>query len=489
MNNLNMTEGRPLPVIFRFMGPLLLGTICQQLYTVADSAVVGRFVGATALGSVGMVSGVCNLLLALCVGLSGGANIYASQCFGAGRAETLRAVVRNSIFVTVIVGAAMSLIGICLTKPVLHAMGTPAMNMRYAQVYMRIVCGGMLVTAFYNTFSQLLRAVGDSATPLYAVMASSVTNVVLDLLLVAVFHTGVAGAAAATVASQILSVAWLYVRGLRRHESLMPLRAGGADPDVSSSKMPKVPGSHKNSINKIHRGFTICLSEPDTTSPKIHRPDNRRIIKMICLLGIPLAIQNAMGSITGVIIQRAVNSFGSEMMSAYTVAGRVNELFLLPLSSLGVAIANFAGQNTGAGRFDRIAEGVRKCFLVEMLYSFVCLMVILLFGRNLAGIFVKDTDVIQTAVPGLIVYGLCIFISSLVFLYKATLNGAGDAVFTMWNGLAEVAGSILFLMLFLHVFHLGENSIWFSHIPTVIVAALMAYLRYRSGGWKKGLEA
>ncbi len=455
MNNLNMTEGSPLPVIFRFMVPLLLGTVCQQLYTVADSAVVGRFVGATALGSVGMVSGVCNLLLALCVGLSGGVNIYASQCFGAGKADTLRAVVRNSIYVTIIVGAAMSLIGICLTEPVLHAMGTPAVNMRYARVYMRIVCGGMLVTAFYNTFSQLLRAVGDSATPLYAVMASSVVNVALDLLLVAVFHAGVAGAAAATVASQILSVVWLYVRGLRRHESLMPSR----------SKVSKVSGHHQL------------------------RPNDWRIVKMICLLGIPLAIQNAMGSITGVIIQRAVNSFGSEMMSAYTVAGRVNELFLLPLSSLGVAIANFAGQNTGAGRFDRIAEGVRKCFFVEMLYSTVCLAMILIFGRNLAGIFVKDADVIQTAIPGLIIYGLCIYISSLVFLYKATLNGAGDAVFTMWNGLVEVAGSILFLLLFLHVFHMGENSIWFSHIPTVIVAALMAYLRYRSGGWKKELEA
>ncbi|MGN0255740.1 MAG: MATE family efflux transporter [Chordicoccus sp.] len=312
MNNLNMTEGRPLPVIFRFMVPLLLGTVCQQLYTVADSAVVGRFVGATALGSVGMVSGVCNLLLALCVGLSGGVNIYASQCFGAGRADTLRAVVRNSIYVTIIVGAAMSLIGICLTEPVLHAMGTPAVNMRYARVYMRIVCGGMLVTAFYNTFSQLLRAVGDSATPLYAVMASSVVNVALDLLLVALFHAGVAGAAAATVASQILSVIWLYVRGLRRHESLMPSRS------KVSSKVSKVSGHHQLQSN------------------------DWRIVKMICLLGIPLAIQNAMGSITGVIIQRAVNSFGSEMMSAYTVAGRVNELFLLPLSSLGVAIASFA---------------------------------------------------------------------------------------------------------------------------------------------------
>lgn len=271
---IHMTEGNEVTQILRFMLPMLVGAAFQQLYTFVDSIVVGRYVGPVALGSVGAAAGIVNLFMALCVGLSGGVNICAAQSFGAGDEKKLKQVVANSVYVTLASGLVMGLIGLILARPILLLMGTPAENLTYALVYMRLVCGAMVITAAYNTISQILRALGDSVTPLIYIVISSLINVGMDIVLVLYFSMGVAGVAIATVVAQGVSVIGLWLHG-KKHLACMQLQGQDMQPDW-------------------------------------------HLIQKICELGIPLALQNAMASISGVVCQGIVNSFGSQVMSAYT---------------------------------------------------------------------------------------------------------------------------------------------------------------------------
>lgn len=310
-----MTEGSELRSILTFMLPLLAGNIFQQFYNFVDSVVVGRFVGAQALGSVGAVGSVSSLFLAFCIGLAGGVNVLTAQYFGSGNMENVKYAIANSIYVTAGAGILMSVISVCFAPLILSWMQVPEQNFSDALTYMRIVCGAMLITAFYNTISQILRGLGDAATPLYYVIGASVINVVLDLVFVAVFHWGVAGAAWATVIAQFFATAGSAVTAWR--------------------KIPQFRLKGK------------------------HLRIQGRIIKYICRMGIPLAVQNAMNSFAGVIMQGVVNSFGSMVMTAYTASGRVEQLVTQPYGSLGGSVAIFSGQNVGAGKFDRIRRGRR----------------------------------------------------------------------------------------------------------------------------------
>lgn len=340
---IHMTEGNEVTQILRFMLPMLVGAAFQQLYTFVDSIVVGRYVGPVALGSVGAAAGIVNLFMALCVGLSGGVNICAAQSFGAGDEKKLKQVVANSVYVTLASGLVMGLIGLILARLILLLMGTPAENLTYALVYMRLVCGAMVITAAYNTISQILRALGDSVTPLIYIVISSLINVGMDIVLVLYFSMGVAG----------------------------------------------------------------------------------------------------------------------------------------------VAMANFAGQNTGAGKHDRIYRGCRRSLYITSIYSLVCMAIILAGRRILVGMFVDDVTVAELAIPGLLLNGVCMLIRQIIYIYKATLNGAGDAFFTLWNGVVEVVANILFMFACTSWLSLGHMGIWYSMIPAAVLSAMLSAGRFYSGKWKQ----
>ncbi len=438
---IHMTEGNEVTQILRFMLPMLVGAAFQQLYTFVDSIVVGRYVGPVALGSVGAAAGIVNLFMALCVGLSGGVNICAAQSFGAGDEKKLKQVVANSVYVTLASGLVMGLIGLILARPILLLMGTPAENLTYALVYMRLVCGAMVITAAYNTIFQILRALGDSVTPLIYIVISSLINVGMDIVLVLYFSMGVAGVAIATVVAQGVSVIGLWLHG-KKHLACMQLQGQDMQPDW-------------------------------------------HLIQKICELGIPLALQNAMASISGVVCQGIVNSFGSQVMSAYTIVCRLNEFFMLPFGYYGMAMANFAGQNTGAGKHDRIYRGCRRSLYITSIYSLVCMAIILAGRRILVGMFVDDVTVAELAIPGLLLNGVCMLIRQIIYIYKATLNGAGDAFFTLWNGVVEVVANILFMFACTSWLSLGHMGIWYSMIPAAVLSAMLSAGRFYSGKWKQ----
>lgn len=436
-----MTDGSEIRLILGFMSSLLIGNIFQQLYTMVDTMVVGRFLGAEALGSVGSVGSIHFLFLALCIGLSGGSNVLTAQYFGAEDEQGVRNAIGNSLYVALFSGIVMSLLSVLFAPLILQAMRIPAENYPDALVYMRIVCGGMVITSAYNMVAQILRALGDAKTPLYYAVAASVINVILDLAFTLFFSWGVAGVAWATVIAQLFATVGLWV-----------------------------------SARKRNRFF--CLQRE-------HWILRMKMVRKICWMGIPLAAQNALGSFSGVIVQSVVNSFGSTVMASFAAAGRVEQLMAAPYGSLGTAVANFTGQNVGAGKFDRVRNGCRHCVFLVLGFSAVMFGVMMLFGRGIVGLFVSDMAVIEMGTVAVRITAAAYFFSGLVYIYKAMLNGAGDTAFSLGNGLIEITARVVFLFLLTGIPALGYWGIWCTAIPSSMLAAFLCIRRYRQGKWKK----
>ena len=312
----DMTKGNEVGLLLRFALPMLVGNIFQQLYNMVDSIIVGKFVGSNALGAVGAVGNLNFLFFSLCLGLASGIGILISQFFGAGKDDYVKKIIANSVYIITISGAVMSIISFVFARPILHLMNTPAENMEDAVIYMQIVCGATVIVAIYNGISSILRALGDSKTPLIFLIVSSFINVGLDLLFVLVFHWGVAGAAWATVIAQLISAIGSILFALSRNPYLR--------------------------LEKRH--FTV---------------DND-IIKKSFQIGLPVAGQNAMIAFSCVALQSVVNNYGATVMAAYTATSRVEQLVQQPFGSLGTAVSTFAGQNVGAGKYDRVSTSCNK---------------------------------------------------------------------------------------------------------------------------------
>ncbi|WP_330622256.1 MATE family efflux transporter [Roseburia sp. MSJ-14] len=278
----DMTKGNEVGLLLRFALPMLVGNIFQQLYNMVDSIIVGKFVGSNALGAVGAVGNLNFLFFSLCLGLASGIGILISQFFGAGKDDYVKKIIANSVYIITISGAVMSIISFVFARPILYLMNTPAENMEDAVIYMQIVCGATVIVAIYNGISSILRALGDSKTPLIFLIVSSFINVGLDLLFVLVFHWGVAGAAWATVIAQLISAIGSILFALSRNPYLR--------------------------LEKRH--FTV---------------DND-IIKKSFQIGLPVAGQNAMIAFSCVALQSVVNNYGATVMAAYTATSRVEQL-------------------------------------------------------------------------------------------------------------------------------------------------------------------
>ena len=313
-----ITEGVIWKQILLFFFPILLGTFFQQLYNAADALIVGRFVGKEALSAVGGGTGtVINLLVGFFVGLASGATVIISQYYGAKREEMVGYAVHTAMAFSLVGGLVMTVCGLLAAPGILRAMDTPADVLEPATLYIRIYFLGMVGNLVYNVGAGILRAVGDSRRPLYFLIASCLANIVLDVLLVVVLRMGVAGAALATILSQMFS-ALLVVLVLMRTEDM-----------------------HRLEIKKI--SF------------------DGRMFKRIIRIGFPAGLQSVMYSLSNIIIQTAINGEGTDTVAAWTVYGKLDVVFWMIISAFGIAITTFVGQNYGAGKIDRVRKGIRSC--------------------------------------------------------------------------------------------------------------------------------
>ena len=435
----DMTKGSPFKLLLSFSIPLLIGSLFQQFYTMADSIIVGKFVGADALASIGACSSVIYLLFSLFLGLSAGIGIVISQYFGAGDGSTVRKGIACSVYILLSASILLKLIGLTLARPILTFLGTPEEIMQDAAVYFQITSGGIVAVAFYNGISSILRALGDSRTPLIFLALAALLNVGLDLLFVTVFHMGVAGAALATAIAQFSSACACLVFSL-----------------------------------KTNPYFHIKREE--------FRPDTGLIRRMMHI-GLPLALQNAMIAFSCVMLQSVINSFGTMIMAVFTATNRIENLVNQIYIAANTALSNYTAQNLGAGNTDRVRAGTRCCIQITVGFSLLMVLVMYLCGHMFMGWFVTDRQVIETGAQALKLISLFFVFWGLLYVFRGILNGAGNAGFALVSGILEVVGRMGCAFLLTSIPFIGQWGIWLAEGLTWILVSAAGAICYFRGKW------
>lgn len=406
-----ITEGSIFGQLLLFFFPILFGTFFQQLYNTADAMVVGRFVGKQALAAVGgSTSTLINLLVGFFVGLSSGATVVISQFYGARKADKVHWAVHTSIAFSVIGGIIFMIVGLVGSPWALEAMKTPEDVMGHAIVYIRIYFLGIIVNLVYNMGAGILRAVGDSRRPLYFLIASCFTNIILDVLLVAVLGMGVAGAALATITSQLLS-AVLVVLALMKTDDM-----------------------YKLEWKKVRI--------------------DQRMLQRIVRIGIPAGMQSVMYNISNVIIQAGVNTLGTDNVTAWATYGKVDGLYWMMINALGISVTTFVGQNFGAGRLDRVRKGAGACMVIGVALTASVGVVLYNGGHLLVELFTTDQQV-QAISMDLLHFMVPTFITYIAIeILSGTLRGVGDAWMPLIiTGIGVCAVRVLWIMFVLPHYH------------------------------------
>ncbi len=429
-----MTQGSPARHILLFALPTLIGNIFQQIYNLADSMIVGRFVGSAAFAAVGATSSITFLFFALCNGIGSGGGIVASQYYGAHDDSNVKKCIVNTGLIMLVVPVLFGLTGFVLAPYLLRALNTPASIMDDAVLYTRYMCIGLLFVSLYNYLSSMLKALGDSKTPLYFLIISTVINIVLDILLVCVVPLGIAGAALATVISQFISVLLCGIHAYRTN-----------------------PYFH------IKRD-DICIT--------------LRMTSQVVRLGVPMSVQFALIAISAMALQRVVNSFGTTVVAAFTATNRIEQLIHQPYMTLAASLSIFCGQNYGAKRYDRVYAGYRTGIMIMISFSVFLIFAMQLFGEAITRLFVSDREVVMLGARGLKITSMFYLALGMIYVVRGVLTGIGDAFFSLFNGVVEVIGRFTIPLLLTAYFGYGEAGIWLSSGIVWLISGVTAWIRY-----------
>ena len=439
----DMTVGNPSKALIVFAIPLILGNLFQQLYNMVDSIVVGRFVGANALGAVGATGSVNFLFFSLCFGVSAGVGVVVSQFFGAERPQMVEKAIANGLYILALSSIVMSVLGVVLARPVLSLLNTPEVILDDAVIYMQVSCAGIIAIAAYNGVSAILRALGDSKTPLYFMVVSCFINIGLDLLFVLEFNWSVFGVALATVIAQMIAGVGSFIYAY-----------------------------HKISFFRVK---------------KENRKWKTDIAGRCFQLGLPIALQNSMIALSCIFLQGVINGFGESVVAANTALGRIEQLVQQPYNSLGAAITTFTGQNVGAGKVDRVKKGYQVGLISVVIFSLVMLIPGQFLGEQIVGIFVQDEEVIAIGAKGFAITSWFYFFLGMIYVARSVLNGAGDAIYAMINGVMEVAGRVGFALPLTMLPFIGMWGVFLTTGFTWTVTGIVSMLRYKQGKWARRL--
>ena len=398
---MDLTTGHPLKQILIFSIPLVFGTIFQQLYSFADTVIVGRCLGTDALAAVGATSSLHFLILGFVQGACVGFGIPVAQSYGAKDRDEMCRYLWNVTWICLFISLFLSLGSVLLTDTLLAIMNTPEEIFFMARAYIVILFAGISASVLYNYSASVMRAMGDSRHPFYFLLFSSVLNVILDYVLIAFFHMGVSGAAAATVFSQFVSGAlnvwWMF----RRMDMIQGKK---------SQMKPSLPH-----------------------------------IKRLCVVGLPMGFEYSVSAIGAVILQNSINTLGSGAVAAQTAGEKIRQMFTLPMESVGMAIATYAGQNFGAGKLKRIRQGIKQGMVIQLVYCAVIWAVLLGMNGLLVQIVLGEAQPEISAEAGrylFIVSCLFIFHGSLM-VFRNTLQGMGYSFHAIISGVWELAGRSL----------------------------------------------
>ena len=431
-----MTSGSPARLIMLFAIPLMLGNIFQQLYTMVDTIVVGQIVGVQALAALGAVEWVMWLVLGVASGMTQGFSILIAQYYGAREIKDLKKALAHSYILTAILAAAVLVISQAGAYGLLRFLNTPENIIGMSMSYLRVVFCGIPMIAAYNIFASALRAMGNSKTPLTAMILAAIINVILDILFVAQFHMGVAGAAAATVIAQSFSAVYCFL---------------------------------------VLRKINIVKLE------KSHFSKDTVLDKKLLKLGTPIVFQNVIIAVGGLVVQYVVNGYGFLFVAGFTATNKLYGLLEMAAISYGYAIVTYVGQNLGAKRPDRIKKGVRASAVIAAITSAVISVVMIFWGKTILSLFIsgdpKQTQqVLEIAYRYLFIMACFLWILYFLYVYRSALQGLGDTVIPMMSGVAEFVmrvGVALLLPL-----AMGENGIFYAEITAWTGAAVLLAVNY-----------
>ena len=437
-----MTSGAPLPLILKFTLPLLMGNLLQQTYSLVDAAIVGKFLGINALASVGASTSVVFLILGFCNGCCGGFGIPVAQKFGARDYQTMRGYVAVSLKLAMVMSVSIAIITSLLCANILRWMSTPANIFDGAYAYLLVTFIGIPATFFYNLLSSIIRALGDSKTPFWFLLLSTVLNIVLDLFCILVLGWGVAGAGIATVVSQGVSAVLCYLY--------------------------------------MNRRFDILRGTPR------ERRFQPRLARTLLGIGVPMGLQFSITAIGSIMLQSANNGLGTACVAAFTSAMRIKMFFICTFESLGIAMATFGGQNYGAGKPRRVWEGVRASTLLMLGYAVFTFALLMLGARWFALIFVDPSELEILADTELFLHVACCFFPALGLLciLRYTIQGVGFTKLSMFSGVAEMIARIVVSLYAVPAFGFiavcfGDPTAWVAADLFLIPAFVWVYRRMK----------
>ena len=439
-----MTSGAALPLIFNFAMPVLLANLLQQTYSLIDAAIVGKFLGIDAFSAVGASTSVIFLIIGFCNGCCAGFGIPVAQKFGARDYSTMRRYVSISLQLAAVMSVIIAVVTSLYCRDILRIMQTPENIFRDAYFYLLVTFIGVPCTFFYNLLSSVIRALGDSKTPFWFLLFSTILNVILDLVCILVFKWGVAGAAIATLLSQGISAVLCYIYMYRRFEILRSTRE--------------------------ERKFRSNLAGN------------------LMWIGVPMGLQFSITAIGTIIVQGAVNIYGSVYMAGFSAAGKIQNIIATVFVAFGATMATYVGQNRGAGKMDRVKAGMKYTQIMLLIWSVITMIIMFFFGKYMTWLFIdkSQTDVINVSVTYFhTVFWAYPFLGS-IFLYRNGLQGLGYGLVPMLGGVFELAARSAIVM-----FVAGKTS--FAGVcladPAAWIAALIPlipYYIYVMKKWSRG---
>lgn len=435
----NLTQGKVSSLILKFFFPMLMTSMLQQLYSVADTATVGKGLGDAALAAVGNMSSLCFLITGFSLGLANGFAVSIAQRFGAGKEKELKQSVASSIVLSGIIAVVLTFLSVFFLEDILTLIRTDSAIMADSLSYGYITFGCLAATIAYNLCSCILRALGDSKTPFIAIITSTILNVVLNLVFIFGIGTGVGGAAVATIIAQVVSVIICFMR-LRKIEAIRLTKTDFA------------------------AGFAMY----------------RELIEN----GLPMAVMNSITAVGCMVVQFFVNGMGVAYTSAYSACSKYINLFMMPACTAGLTLSSFTSQNYGAQRFDRIREGVRICLAIAAISSVVFGGVMVLFPRALAGLMLTGDEPILLTMQFLPICGSLIFSVDFLFIFRNAVQGMGRPLVPMISGIVEMLMRILVIVVGIESFGFkatayAEVVAWFGALALNFTAYCVIMSRYR----------
>lgn len=422
----DLTEGKVSKLILSFYFPMLLTNMLQQMYNIVDTAIVGKGLGDNALAAVGNMSSLTFLIFGFSMGLANGFSVIVAQSFGAKNYEKLRRSVASSALLCLIIALALTAVSITTLKPVLHMLRTDEKIMHDGLVYGYFIFGGLIATIAYNLCSCILRALGDSKTPFLAIIVSTIVNIILDTLCIFVLKTGVEGAAIATIFSQIVSASICFGR-----------------------------------IRKID---VLDIKKEDFQG-------NKALYGELFKNGLPMALMNSITAVGCMVIQYFVNGLGVAYTTAYSACSKFINLFMQPACTAGFAMSAFTSQNYGAGRFDRIREGLRVCLTIATIAYLLLGSIMVIFPEALARVMVSGDEPVRIARTYLPICGIFLFGVDYLFVFRNGCQGFGKPLVPMISGIVEMALRISVIAIFIPV--LGFSATAYAEASAWIGALLL----------------